>query len=94
LYVAEGKWFIAPWWVRRGKTGGRKMQDSFAMLLKTNVEKMSAFGLSTMSMKLKGLFCFSRDMHEKKWTWLKPPVENRVMVQFEVEAALHRQLAR
>ena len=64
------------------------------MLLKTNVEKLSAFGLSTMTMKLKNLFCSSHDMYEKKGTWLKTPVENRVMVQFEVEAALRRHLAR
>ena len=46
------------------------------MLLKTNIEKMSVWGYATMSMKIKGLFCHSHDMYEKKGAWLKLSVEN------------------
>ena len=35
----------------QGKKGGLKFEDSFAMLLKNNGEKMSVYGLLAMLMK-------------------------------------------
>jgi len=40
-------------WPGREKTRGVKMKDSLAMLLKTNVEKMSIFSPLAMLMKTK-----------------------------------------
>ena len=54
----------------RKKRGG-KMQDSLAMLLKTHVEKMSLFCPTTILMKTNHLKSVSRDVHEKKWSYLK-----------------------
>jgi hypothetical protein len=63
---------------RRGaeKRGGGKMKDSQAMLLKTNHGKMSVFRLLAMLVKTNELKSFSGDVNEKKWSWLKPEVEN------------------
>ena len=52
------------------------MRLDFRKLLKTHVEKMSAFRLSMMLMKTNEL-TFSPDVDEKKGTWLKPQVGNR-----------------
>jgi len=52
------------------------MQPSFAMLMKKNVEKMSAYRSLAMLMKTIELKQLSRDVDEKKGTWLKPEVEN------------------
>jgi len=38
------------------------------MLLKTNEEPAAFLTDPTMSMKIKGLFLYSHDMYEKKWT--------------------------
>jgi hypothetical protein len=50
-----------------GKNGGKKMGLSFVRLLKTNVEKMSAFRLSTMSLKNNELCLSLHDVDENKW---------------------------
>jgi hypothetical protein len=42
------------------------MQDSFAMLLKTNGGKMSVFASLAMLLKKHRLFLVSRDVYEKK----------------------------
>ena len=47
------------------------MQVSLAMLLKTHVEKMSAFGLATMLMKTHGLAFACHDVDEKKGSYQK-----------------------
>jgi len=47
------------------------------MLLKTNIEKMSVWGLAIIYMKIKGLFYSSHYMHEKKGACLKPQAENQ-----------------
>jgi hypothetical protein len=58
---------VIPWRGERArKTQGRKMKDSFAMLLKTNGEKMSVYWPLAMLMKISKLACFSRDPYEKK----------------------------
>jgi hypothetical protein len=49
-----------------GKKGGEIMPDSLAMLLKTNVEKMSVLGLLAILMKINKLKSFSGDVDEKK----------------------------
>ena len=36
------------------------------MLLKTNIEKMSVYGLAIISMKIKGLFYLSHYVYENK----------------------------
>jgi len=41
------------------------MKDSFAMLLKTNGEKMSLFPSLAMLMKINDLYAVSRDVDEK-----------------------------
>ena len=53
---------------RRGghQKKGVKMRQNFTKLLKTNIEKMSGFGLSTMSMKAKELHLSLHDVDEKK----------------------------
>jgi hypothetical protein len=58
------------------KTRGEKMKDSQAMLLKTNHGKVSVFRLLAMLVKTNELKSFSGDVNEKKWSWLKPEVEN------------------
>jgi hypothetical protein len=50
-------------WTR--KTRGEKMKDSLAMLLKTNVEKMSVIGSLAILMKTNQLYLVSRDVDEK-----------------------------
>ena len=50
--------------VRSRKTRGEKMQDSLAMLLKTNGGKMSVYGLLAMLMKICELYVLSRDVEE------------------------------
>ena len=40
-----------------------------------------------MFMKMQDLFHVPCDTYENKGAWLKPQVENRVVVQFDVEAA-------
>src|SRR5208283_2486809 len=52
------------------------MQPSLAMLMKTNVEKMAFCRLLAMLMKTIYLKSLSRDVDEKKESWLKPEVEN------------------
>jgi hypothetical protein len=52
------------------------MRQNFIKLLKTNVEKMSAFCLAIMLMKQNELNHYLQDVDEKKGTWLKPKVEN------------------
>src|SRR5208283_2946195 len=52
------------------------MQPSLAMLMKTNVEKMAFCRLLAMLMKRIELKSLSRDVGEKKGSWLKPEVEN------------------
>ena len=42
------------------------MRVIFFNLLKTHIEKMSAFCLTTMLLKTKGLYKFNHDVHEKK----------------------------
>jgi len=42
------------------------MKASLAMLMKTNVGKMSVFGVSTMFMKINDLDCYYHDVYEKK----------------------------
>jgi hypothetical protein len=42
------------------------MQDSLAMLLKTNGEKMSEYRPLAMLIKRMELYSFSRDVHERK----------------------------
>jgi len=42
------------------------------MLLKTNEERVDILTDPTMSMKTKGLFDYSHDVYENKWTYLKP----------------------
>ncbi|MGA3327764.1 MAG: hypothetical protein ABSF45_25165 [Terriglobia bacterium] len=49
------------------KTRGEKMKDSLAMLLKTNVEKMSIYGLLAMLKKKNELKSLSGDVDENKW---------------------------
>ena|SRR5208283_2328588 len=44
--------------------GGQKMKDSFAMLLKTNGEKMSLFLSLAMLMKVNDLYAVSRDVDD------------------------------
>jgi hypothetical protein len=51
---------------RASKSGGRNMKDSLAMLLKTNVEKMSVIGSLAILMKTSELYFISRDVDEKK----------------------------
>ena len=46
--------------------GKLKMKVSLAMLLKTNIEKMSAFRLATMLMKTNDLNSVCHDVDEKK----------------------------
>jgi hypothetical protein len=46
--------------------GKLKMKVSLAMLLKTNVEKMSTFDLATMLMKTNDLNCVYHDVDDKK----------------------------
>ena len=43
------------------------MKDSPIMLLKTNVEKMSVYGLAIMSMKTNELNVYSHYVDEKKY---------------------------
>jgi len=52
------------------------MKASFAMLMKTNVEKMSAYRPLAMLMKTIELKSLSRDVDEIKGAWLKPEVEH------------------
>jgi hypothetical protein len=49
----------------RKKRGGFKMRQNFPKLLKTNIENMSAFTLSTMSMKTRWLNPSLHDVNEK-----------------------------
>jgi hypothetical protein len=64
-YLIQFKAFTGRVECEGGKKGGLKMKPSLAMLLKTHVEKMSHFGLTTISMKLKGLFRPCHDVYEK-----------------------------
>jgi hypothetical protein len=50
----------------RGEKGGQKMGQNFFKSLKTNVEKMSAFRLSTMLMKTNELSQSLHDVYENK----------------------------
>ena len=52
---------------RQQKSRGEKMKDSLAMLLKTNLEKMSVFSPLAMLLKKRGLYRLSRDVDDKKW---------------------------
>jgi hypothetical protein len=54
------------------------MKDRAIMLLKTHIEKMSVLGLAIISMKISGLSCSSHYVYEKKWTYLKPQIENEM----------------
>ena len=51
---------------RSQKTRGENMEDSLAMLLKTNVEKMSESRSLAMLMKANELKSLSGDVDEKK----------------------------
>ena len=48
------------------KTRGEKMKDSLAMLLKTNGENLSVYGLLAMFMKINRLYLLSRDVDENE----------------------------
>jgi len=48
------------------KRGGEKMKDSLAMLLKTNGENLSVYGLLAMFMKINRLYLLSRDVDENE----------------------------
>ena len=58
------------------------------MLLKTNVEKNPARAYAAMFVKMNSLLHECGYVYEKKSTYLKSQVENKVRVQFDVEAAL------
>jgi hypothetical protein len=55
---------LAAWQSRAQKKGDDKNRVSLAMLMKTNVEKMSCFGLLSMLMKINEIRSFSRDIDE------------------------------
>src|ERR1035437_10817056 len=56
-------------WAANEKTRRGKIQDSLAMLLKTNGEKMSIFRPLAILLKNKELQAFSRDIYEKKGSY-------------------------
>jgi hypothetical protein len=76
MHLAEFRLLMHRGAAGRRKTRGEKMKDSQAMLLKTNHGKMSVFRLLAMLVKTNELKSFSGDVNEKKWSWLKPEVEN------------------
>ncbi len=51
------------------KTRGENMKESLAMLLKTNIEKMSAFRSLAMLMKTNNIKFFSGDVDEKEGSY-------------------------
>jgi hypothetical protein len=55
---------LAAWQSRAQKKGDDKNRVSLAMLMKTNVEKMSCFGLLAMLMKINEIRSLSRDIDE------------------------------
>jgi hypothetical protein len=67
IYIIENKIVILSSLARfTGKKGGQKRRVGCLKSLKTNVEKMSAFRLSTMLMKTKELNQSFHDVDEKK----------------------------
>ena len=88
LYVAEEKGVIEKWRARRQKKGDPYLKDRAIMLLKTHIEKMSDNGLAIISMKIKGLFRSSHYVYEKKWTYLKPQIENEMGANVENRSVL------
>ena len=66
LYLIQIKRVSLNYGSRGEKTRGEKMKDSFAMLLKTNGEKMSVYRPLAMLMKKNELKSLSRDVDEKK----------------------------
>jgi len=50
---------------KSGKKGRSKTGQGAKMLLKTHVEKMSAFRFANILLKIKDLFCFCHDVVEK-----------------------------
>ena len=67
FYVIETKIFIKLFGGRGSrKKRGRKMRPSFIKLLKTHVEKMTDFCLSTIFMKTKELNLCLHDVDENK----------------------------
>jgi hypothetical protein len=68
LYVADTKGVIAPWRVRRREKGEIKNEGISHDVIENKCRKISVLGYPTMSMKTKGLFCYSHDVYEKKCT--------------------------
>ena len=70
IYIIETKivsQFITTRAMRKKK--GQKMGLNCPKLLKTNIEKMSAFRLSMMLMKIKKLYGSFHDVYEKKGSY-------------------------
>jgi hypothetical protein len=65
------RWLVEPQLRGREKRGGEKIGLSFIKLLKTNIEEMPVFRLSTMLMKTKELSHFFRGVAENKGSYWK-----------------------
>ena len=67
-YITENKRVVYSWLALGEKSRGEKMKGTSIMLLKTNGEKMSEIGLSTMLMKIRNIEAAFHYSNEKKWT--------------------------
>jgi hypothetical protein len=72
MHIAEFRLLIAARRKGAHKKGELKMKASLAMLMKTNVEKMSVYRSLAILMKTIELKSLSRDVDEKQGSWLKP----------------------
>ena len=74
-HVIDNKRLISKRRIRTEKKGGPYLKDRAIMLLKTHIEKMSYFCLTTMLMKTHGLNQFNHDVDEntgsyRNWLYL------------------------
>ena len=67
MYLIEIKTVIDSWRRSGEKRGGEKMQESLAMLMKTNGGNMSDYMSLAMLVKTKDLPIVSGDVDEKTW---------------------------